>query len=583
MKKGYLLLTLLFLTGYSFAQISVTFQVDMNKQTVGSNGVHVAGSFQADAGYAGNWDPSTSELKDGDGDGVYTLTVMLPADSSYQYKFVNGNAWGSDEGVPSACNVGGNRGLTVPTTGPHTTPLVCFASCDPCPSAVDTVAFTLRVDMTNETVSGNGVHVAGGFGAGGYANWDPSAIALTDANSDKVYEVTLNLPEGVYPFKFINGNAWGSDEGIPGECASGGNREMKLVGDGDDKSESGFTADYIAAFGKCPPSDSVDVTFMVDMSNQTVGANGVHIAGGFGQAGLPNWDPSAIALTDANSDNIYEVTLRLSEGDYPHKFINGNAWGGDEAVPPACNVGGNRSYNVSGNNDAWSDILTADVKFCFGECTVTCPTKLPPIDVTFRVDMSNEIVNATGVFLAGAFPNVGWIKDTLKMTDDNSDDVYEYKFVDLPVDDYQFKFYNGDCGDPTCSESYDFKANGCGVDNGVGGFNRYIDLLGVTNDTIIDAVIYNSCNKSTVGISTNLPNTFRVYPNPASNSVTVRFKKDANDYEIKLVDLNGRVVLNKATSEKEITLNIQLLKAGMYLMIITDNNGSSAYEKLIVQ
>ncbi len=567
----------------SFAQISVTFQVDMNKQTVGSNGVHVAGSFQAAAGYAGDWDPSTAELTDGDGDGVFTLTVMLPTDSTYGYKFVNGNAWGSDEGIPTACNVGGNRELKVPASGPYTIPTVCFASCEACPSAVDTVAFTIMVDMTNETVSGNGVHVAGGFGGGGYPNWDPAGIALTDANSDKVYEVTLNLPEGEYPFKFVNGNAWGSDEGIPGECATGGNRAMKLIGDGDNDSESGFTASYIAAFGACPPSDSVDVTFMVDMTNQTVGANGVHLAGAFGQAGHPNWDPSAIELTDANTDNIYEVTLRLSEGEYAHKFVNGNAWGGDEAVPPACNVGGNRAYNATGNGDAWSDILTASVTVCFGECESTCPTKLPPIDVTFRVDMSNEIVNASGVFLAGAFPNVGWIKDTLKMTDDNGDDVFEYKFTDLPVDDYQFKFYNGDCGDPDCAEDYDFKANGCGVDNGVGGFNRYIDLLGVTNDTIIDAIVYNTCATSMVSVINTLPNKFKVYPNPANGLVNVAFKKEADNYTISLLDFNGRLVLSQTSSEKEISININAVKAGMYMLMISDNMGSSAYQKLIVQ
>lgn len=583
MKKGYLLLLALLFTSVSFAQVSVTFQVDMSKQTVGSNGVHVAGSFQKAAGFAGDWDPSTAELTDPNSDGIYTLTVTLPADSSYQYKFVNGNAWGSDEGVPGACNVGGNRELKVPTSGPYSIPAVCYAKCEACPTAVDTIALTIMVDMSKQTVSGNGVHVAGGFGAGGYANWDPAGIALTDANSDKVYEVTLNLPEGEYPFKFINGNAWGSDEGIPAACASGGNRSIKLVGNGDNQSESGFSASYIAAFGMCPPTDSVDVTFMVDMSNQTVGANGIHLAGAFGQSGHPNWDPAGISLTDANSDNIYDVTLRLSTGTYAHKFINGNAWGGDEAIPPACNVNGNRSYTVAGNGDAWSDILTASVKVCFGECTETCPQKLPPINVTFRVDMSNEIVNAKGVFVAGTFPDAGWVKDTFKLADANGDDVFEYTFMKLPVDDYQFKFYNGDCGDNGCNESYDFKTNGCGVDNGVGGFNRYIDLQGVTKDTVLTAFVYNSCAASSVGVVNHLPNKFRVFPNPANGSVNVTFKGDVMNYTVQLVDLNGRTVVSTIASERNIRLNVQDLTPGMYLMTITDQFGASAYQKLIVQ
>ena len=36
-----------------------------------------------------------------------------------------------------------------------------------------------------------------------------------------------------------------------------------------------------------------DVTFMVDMSNETVDANGVHVAGSF-----QGWNPSGTPLTD---------------------------------------------------------------------------------------------------------------------------------------------------------------------------------------------------------------------------------------------------------------------------------------------
>ena len=73
---------------------NVTFRVDMNQQpTVNANGVHVAGNFQAAAGYASDWNPSITQLTDADMDGVYEITVQIPA-GSYQYKYINGNAWG---------------------------------------------------------------------------------------------------------------------------------------------------------------------------------------------------------------------------------------------------------------------------------------------------------------------------------------------------------------------------------------------------------------------------------------------------------------------------------------------------------
>ena len=53
------------------------------------------------------------------------------------------------------------------------------------------------------------------------------------------------------------------------------------------------------------------ITFHVDMNGQTVSANGVHVAGNFGDydydntfenPAYPNWDPAGIALTDDDSD-----------------------------------------------------------------------------------------------------------------------------------------------------------------------------------------------------------------------------------------------------------------------------------------
>ena len=67
------------------AQISnITFNVDMNTTAISPEGVYIAGSFQ-------NWDPSTHELYDLDFDGIYSITIPLENDSTFEYKFINGN------------------------------------------------------------------------------------------------------------------------------------------------------------------------------------------------------------------------------------------------------------------------------------------------------------------------------------------------------------------------------------------------------------------------------------------------------------------------------------------------------------
>ena len=68
-----------------FAQnYNLTFRVDMSQQTLSPDGVHVAGDFQQQAGYASNWDPAATELTDADNDEIYEVTVSLPA-GTYLY------------------------------------------------------------------------------------------------------------------------------------------------------------------------------------------------------------------------------------------------------------------------------------------------------------------------------------------------------------------------------------------------------------------------------------------------------------------------------------------------------------------
>ena len=41
-------------------------------------------------------------MSDIDADGIYELTLSLDRDSTYEYKFINGNEWGNDESLLGA-------------------------------------------------------------------------------------------------------------------------------------------------------------------------------------------------------------------------------------------------------------------------------------------------------------------------------------------------------------------------------------------------------------------------------------------------------------------------------------------------
>ena len=183
----------------------------MSNETISSQGIHIAGDFQSEAGFGGDWNPSTTPLSDGNGDDIFEVTVDIPH-GTYQYKFINGNAWGMDESPPSDCSVGNFNNREVTINGDIVLPAVPFDGCMP--------TIRLAVNMTNTSVDPEGVYVMGNFQeAAGYGqNWEPSLTPLQDLNADGTYEIELALPPGNYQYLFVNGNTLANAESLPATC-----------------------------------------------------------------------------------------------------------------------------------------------------------------------------------------------------------------------------------------------------------------------------------------------------------------------------------------------------------------------------
>jgi hypothetical protein len=109
----------------------------MQNQTVSSNGVYLAGSFN---GFSSTATPMT--LSTGS---IYTATVSVSANTAVQYKFLNGNDFSGVETVPFACGIddgfgGYNRHFTTAHTDVDM-PAVCFSECAACT--------TINIDALN--------------------------------------------------------------------------------------------------------------------------------------------------------------------------------------------------------------------------------------------------------------------------------------------------------------------------------------------------------------------------------------------------------------------------------------------------
>jgi hypothetical protein len=71
----------------------------------------------------------------------------------------------------------------------------------------------------------------------------------------------------------------------------------------------------------------------------------------------------------------------------------------------------------------------------------------------------------------------------------------------------------------------------------------------------------------------------KIYPNPATNNVTIQ--SGSNIKHISIYDVNGRKVYEVALDQNKINLNIESLNKGVYVIQIDSNNGTKT-EKLSV-
>ncbi|MFT4682579.1 MAG: hypothetical protein ACJAU0_001261 [Flavobacteriales bacterium] len=560
MKKLYTLLMAFCLVSAVSAQVDLTLSVDMNNETVSAEGVHVAGSFQG-------WAADGTPMSDDDLDGIYEVTLSIEA-GDYEFKFINGNDWPFEETVPDACraDLTGNTNRSV-SVAEATTYAVCYGSCAPC--GMSTVL--LRVDMSQEeAIAPQGVHVGGNF-----QGWDPSTTVLSDADGDLIYTLAysydptmLEADGGDLLYKFINGNDWVfPTEDIDPACGDGtGNRLIEAI------ETNAVTA--ALCFNSCTSCVApTEITLRVDMSLQIVSPNGVHVAGDF-----QGWDADGTPMSDDDADGIYEVTVAVALGSYEYKFINGNDWEGldndNESVPADCNTNGNRLLVVE---------AAQTITYCYNQCSEACENDPDPADVTFNVEMNELEVSDDGVWLIGSYTDPQWQGGATMMMDDDDDGVYTATVNISGSADFQYKFTNGDpylggTVDATVEEMYDFETNGCGVANGVGGFNRTHTRSGEAEE--LDVVCYDSCVACGNGIEDGLNVDFVVYPNPTNGVLNINSDDFNGLTEINLFNAQGKLVLSEViifSAGQTTVIDVNEFPNGVYAITLLSGDSVSTH------
>ena len=224
-----LTLTLALLATLPIFAKKVKFAVDMTGITINTTGVHVAGDFQAVAGFEnGDWQANTTPLTQEVGDtNIYSIVVDIPAFAKYEYKFLNGDQFYDVEFVPVESRVGynfsDNRWLYVDSLANDTTFVGAIRFGQNAPAGLKLIRF--MVDLQSESgVSPDGVHLATSFSG-------------NDAMQNYLWSFEGTVSEGIlyadsnatYSYRFYNGSAEATAENVPSACATDGYRTIALV------------------------------------------------------------------------------------------------------------------------------------------------------------------------------------------------------------------------------------------------------------------------------------------------------------------------------------------------------------------
>ncbi|MCB0738147.1 MAG: T9SS type A sorting domain-containing protein [Bacteroidetes bacterium] len=565
MRKIYLVAAAFLLTGtLANAQNNVTFKVDMNAETVSANGVHVAGDFQNEAGAPNDWDPAATPLSDGDADGIYEVTVVIPS-GYYQFKFINDNGWGGVESVPAVCQVEegqGNDNRWVLVNGDMEVATTFNGSA---PSGMNFVKF--KLDMENEG-AGKVPSMSGSFvGSGG---WDEAGVAMHNYDGTK-WTNYVYLADGDYEYKYRDTNNWsGKNESVDGDCIVGGgnsNRTLKVEGD--------MILDLVC-FNSCDPCSAppeknpIKVTLQVDLSNTKVceSFDKITVAGGFN--GWPG-DGTGAELKDDDNDDIYTITLDWETNNkYEYKFqlITGTTakWEGI----------GNRVFNT---NTKSTDTTIAVV--CFDSEEACGPTPPAADSITFRVDMSKESSPADTIWVIGSFTDPQWQAGAIALDYSGVGGIFETT-VEICAESFKFKYTNGDPNNQAFEEfvGADSAQAHCAEPNGLGGYNREYTRTG--GEEVIPTYYFSSCDINTASVEPKEEIGFSIFPNPTNGNIQITLNNDER-VGITLTDLSGKLVKDFGMQNGiQFNLNANEIESGLYLINIQSATGTGV-AKLIVE
>lgn len=609
---------------FSFAQtVDITFEVNAANITVDAKGLHIAGGSQFGV-------PGDHPMSDSDNDGIWTVTITKPVNTSSHFTILNGgDDWGQKENIAglSCADPNNYNDRFLPRVTQDTTIKTCFGECstDGSCSAPDTrdyaelpiswdedqdeINFNLRdFDGANSSIvespteAGNmvlkvekpataqqwagtvlgdaGLNAAMPFDADNnniaLRIWSPAAgmpIMLKIENSDNggifVECQTTTTEDGDWEDLVFDYTKPGPNTN-PINYANEYDKLVLFTNFLVDPMGTDYTfyIDDIQFGDEIVKAEPLEVTFQVDMSKYEGDYTNVNFNGT-----INGWCGECTPMSDDDMDGIYTVTVEYPDtGEIDWKFTV-DGWSGQEQWGTEDNPECTKVYDGQFVNRFHNlqESITLPV-YCWNEC-VTCDEVETPVDVTFQVDMNAFEGDAyTKVNLNGSFN--GWCGECAEMTDEDADGVYEITVSLAAGDTVEYKFTLDGW---TQQEEF---TEGDECTSTIDGFTNR--SLGVGEEaTTLDVVCYNSCEACPSGFGELNGNTFSVSPNPSTGFFNLTFDNEI-DGDVVIYNYQGKVVYQNLSNTLTQSIDLSNEPAGIYLIKVMNGN-SVGFSQIIIE
>ncbi len=298
------------------------------------------------------------------------------------------------------------------------------------------------------------------------------------------------------------------------------------------------------------------------------------------------------AIADFDNDGDMDIIITASSGS--HRFFRNNLDGSnviDEAFTNITAGSGwdiNSSTNIDNiaydfDNDGRVDVLGGGNKIMFNQGdNVFAPVSIPGLSVSAVGDLNNDgfLDFQSGSTIKFAVPNGNnWVKVALTGIQSNSNGIGARVEI--------YGAWGKQIRDVRSGEGFEFMSS-LNVHFGIGQATEIDQVIIRWPSGIVDTINNPAINGTllvaegqTLSVGNNSFTNFKVYPNPATNIVTLKSSVGFQVVSAEIFDLNGRKVVEMPVANE--TISIQSLAAGTYILLARDSEGTLSTHKLIKQ